>query len=80
VVEFIQKAAIRRYEIIYSVDRPGRHQQVFEAMFPVDNSEQGFLTNTGRFVGREEAGHIALASGQIAALKWPPRLYTEDLW
>ena len=80
--EVVVKAAIRRYGIVYAVDPPGRHRQVFDTMpaHDLDRAEQGFLTSIGRFVGREEAGHIALATGQIAALKWPPRLFTEDLW
>lgn len=43
--------------------------------------EQGFLTNTGRFVRREPAMRIATEAGQ---LKGEPmnarRLHTEDLW
>ena len=27
-----------------------------------------------------EGAEIALKSGQIDALKWPPCLYSEDLW
>jgi hypothetical protein len=41
---------------------------------------QGFVTDEGRFVDRLEGAAIALAAGQIAALKWPPDLYSEDLW
>jgi hypothetical protein len=42
---------------------------------------QGFLTNTNRFVDREEGAKIALASGQIKKLKYNrTTLYSEDLY
>jgi hypothetical protein len=40
--------------------------------------EQGFLTNTNRFVSREEAGEIAFAAGQTTEKK--TTLYSEDLY
>ena len=40
--------------------------------------EQGFLTNTNRFVDREEAAQIAFDSGQIDQHKIT--LYSEDLY
>lgn len=47
-----------------------------------DNSvgeyKQGFLTNEGNFVTREEAAVIALESGQISEPK--SYLFSEDLW
>lgn len=43
-----------------------------------DEKEQGFLTNTDRFVDRKEAVQIALASGQIQEPKH--YLFSEDLW
>lgn len=39
---------------------------------------QGFLTNTNRFVDREEAGRIAFVAEQTKELK--ERLYSEDLY
>ena len=42
---------------------------------------QGFLTNTNRFVDREEGAKIALESGQIEKLNYSKtRLYSEDLY
>ncbi len=38
--------------------------------FGIFEKEQGFLTNRNRFVGRVEAGKIALACGQIKELKF----------
>lgn len=43
-------------------------------------SQQGFITHTGAFVGRETAADIAIEAGQIDRLNWPPNLYSEDLW
>lgn len=40
--------------------------------------EQGFLTNTNRFVGREEAGKIAFEAGQTDELH--TTLYSENLY
>lgn len=49
---------------------------------PVDaqNFEQGFITNDNEFLDRHAAGRVAIAAGQIPALKWPPLLYSEDLY
>jgi len=44
----------------------------------VGEYEQGFLTNTNRFVGREEAGLIAFTAGQTKEFK--TTLYSEDLY
>ena len=40
--------------------------------------EQGFLTNTNRFVDREEGGQIAFDAGQTKDLR--TTLYSEDLY
>ncbi len=42
---------------------------------------QGFVTDTGRFITREEGAKLALASGQIKELKFnTKKLFSEDLW
>ena len=68
-----------------SLPPPARHHNILR--FMVDRGDptpivgrQGFMTNTGEFVDRETAGHIAIIAGQIERLKWPPNLYSEDLW
>ncbi len=43
-----------------------------------NTEEQGFLTNTNRFVDREEGAKIAFAAGQITEEK--KTLYSEDLY
>lgn len=40
--------------------------------------DQGFVTSTGRYVGREEAARIALAAGQVA--RRVQALTSEDLY
>ena len=63
---------------------PNRHwhlcQQIIEWGGNTDDFEQGFLTATGEYVDRRRAAELALACGQIATLKTPPDLYSEDLW
>lgn len=49
-----------------------------EAFKILRTEEQGFLTNTNRFVDREEAGEIAFAAGQTKELI--KRLHSEDLY
>jgi len=41
---------------------------------------QGFVNEKGQFLNRVEAGRAALESAQIMYLRWPPKLYSEDLW
>lgn len=43
-------------------------------------SEQGFVTNKGRFVDRREAMHIAEAADQIISFTKSDELYSEDLY
>lgn len=65
-----------------------RHHVIFELVgasarerreeWGIYEKDQGFLTNTNRFVTREEAAEIALKSGQI---KDPvTRLFSEDIY
>jgi hypothetical protein len=53
-------------------------RSVTNAVDGVGEYEQGFLTNTNRFVDRKEAGQIAFAAGQTEELK--TTLYSEDLY
>jgi hypothetical protein len=47
---------------------------------PIDNkAESGFITEEGKFVDRLTAADIAVKSGQIEELQWPPYLYSEDI-
>lgn len=86
-MERIVAAAVHAYGATWSLPRPARHHNVLWAIDKAGLSAiepgpeaQGFLTSEGRFVGRREAAGIAIAAGQIITTKWPPDLYSEDLW
>ena len=84
----IVAVAIRYKGMIISTPAPARHGDVLEAMhrafgdpgFAEDPINQGFLTDTGRYVERIPAVEIAVKAGQIEKPNWPPNLYSEDLW
>ena len=42
--------------------------------------EQGFVDEEGTFFDRVSAAAHAIACSQLAALRWPPNLYSEDMW
>lgn len=71
--------------IVHSLPSPNRHNDVIGMMYDLGyktpiNGEQGFITESGIFVKRRIAADMALITGQIKKLKWPPNLYSEDLW
>lgn len=90
--ETIAAAAIQCEGEVYSLPRPNRHHHILwrwaEVLAPQPQGAQlarargvqGFVTSAGRFVERIEAGALAMEAGQLTKLKWPPQLYTEDLW
>ena len=71
---------------IVSLPRPNRHSHVLWEIMDRDGEDaitghlQGFLDSSGEFRNRENAARIALEAGQIEALQWPPKLFSEDLW
>jgi hypothetical protein len=83
---YIVSAAIKtRTGAIHSIPPPARHHNIVHVLADdgheqVEGDEQGFLLNNGIFVNRIEGGKIAIDSGQINKLRWPPNLYSEDLW
>lgn len=74
--------------VLWSLPAPKRHHHIFALaafMGPLDEPpepcEQGFTTNTGRFVDRKEALAIAQAADQpIRKHGNIHELYSEDLW
>lgn len=85
--ERIAAAAIRMQGVVFTgirhhlIMHDMRHTH-FCKKEHVNDGVQGFITTTGRFVGREEARVIADAAGQI---RYPlpnasERLYSEELW
>jgi hypothetical protein len=74
----------RAVPVIVSAPPPARHHNLFIAYDRLGApDESGFLTSTGRFVGRAEALRIAKAAGQ-PLIDHPSRhetlLFSEDLW
>lgn len=81
----IVAAAIRCNGLTFTMPRPARHFNIMAAMpskiaSRVKPSEQGFLTDDGQFVGREEAKAIASAAGQLLNETPHAELFSEDLW
>lgn len=94
--ERIEAAAIFMDDVIWSVPPPGRHHDVIRYIaeqrpwqVPI-TGEQGFITNTGRFVDRSKGAEIAWAAGQVRDCvdadgmvmrrPEPDRLFSEDMW
>jgi hypothetical protein len=78
----ITAAAIRKDGIIYTGTR---HCFIIRDSSPsfgfFRNAEQGFVTDKGEFLNREEAAKYALEHGQIVGLKFNSKhLFSEDLW
>lgn len=78
-------AAIRTEQDTYELPPPARHHDVMYEMVmrghavPI-TGEQGFIDDQRGFVTRWKAAQIALTQKQIKKLRWPPELYSEDLW
>lgn len=83
--EKIVAVAIRHKGLIVTLPAPARHGDVLHPLYAITGElvgpgDQGFMTSTGRFVGRRAAAGIAINAEQILEPKWPPDLYSEDLW
>jgi hypothetical protein len=72
---------------VFALPRPARHHHVMWTRLLISGqrttgeAEQGFLTTTGRFVGREEAFEIATRHNQIIEKHGSPGLlFSEDVW
>ena len=90
----VVSAALRNADTgeVYSLPPPARHNHLLHGWWsdrrPPNTQitsycrppEQGFLLSDGSFATRKEAARVAINAGQILELKWPPLLYTEDLW
>lgn len=82
--ERIISAAILYKGLIVTLPPPARHYSILHPLGAIVGEvigpdEQGFLTSTGRFVGRIEARDIAV---QVMGIKPAHRrdLFSEDLW
>lgn len=76
----------KRTKLCFTLPAPNRHVDVLSAMRmgQIDGDspdfEQGFILETGEFVDRWNGARHAKHSRQIEKLRWPPDLYSEDLW
>jgi len=79
----IKESAIVQNGVVYT---GRRHHDVIRKIVETTGirpvtGEQGFVTDDGRFVSREEAAKIALSCGQIQKLTFHSReLFSEDLY
>lgn len=78
-------AAIQQNRLIFILPQPSRHHHILHLMAELGlptpiTGKQGFINSYGDFVDRELGAQIAIADGQIQKLRWPPDLYSEDLW
>lgn len=79
----ITAAAVKDTEgNVWVLPKPCRHCHVLWLIHDLGlkRSTQGFVDSTGKFLDRFEAAALALSSGQLQKLQWPPQLYSEDLW
>lgn len=76
----IIKAAIKIGNKIYECRRhfEGIQAAVLDGADRVNQDQQGFITDEGKYVSREEAAKIAFKAGQTKKIKNP--LMSEHLW
>lgn len=81
----IVSAAVKCNGLILSLPRPARHHHILKQMHEKDArncrpSDQGFLTDTGRFLPRDLALMVAEKANQLKCAPRGRELYSEDLW
>lgn len=84
----IVAAAIRMGEgdVVSGIPFTERHHHIIQKIAKERNIRpvkgiQGFLTDKGLFLNREDAANHALECGQIVDLKFHSRqLFSEDMW
>jgi len=86
-MESIVGAAVQWQGLVFCLPPPKRHHDILHLMTAIGlpkiaHQEQGFLTNTGRYVNRLDALEIAKAAGQNPKMANAPYLglFSEDLW
>lgn len=88
--EIIVASAIRALNgDVYSVMKPGRHHHCIammhehyasEVYISGNTDDNGFMTNTNRYIDRKEARELVIANGQAKYIMHPEELYSENLW
>ena len=73
--------------VIRQLPRPYRHHHVIEMVYvdsgfrPVTTEDQGFFTNTGRYLNREEALVVAKKANQLLPRHHhATELFSESVW
>ena len=70
----------------YDLPAPNRHHNVIHLLASkglpgrVKPDDQGFYTDTGEYLDREQAREYALRIGQITKAAHSRDLFSEDLW
>jgi len=78
--------AIRYNGLVCALPRPARHHHVINAIASATGEgvggqhEQGFVTDTGKFLGRVGARQLATDNGQYRGDGKGQQLFSEDLW
>ena len=70
----IRAPAIKTYSGKVMAGKQGQHHKDIGS-----SGKRGFVTNAGKFVGREPAARIAKSSGQVSKTRTPGKLHSEDL-
>lgn len=82
----ILTAAVKTSDgVIHIMPRPKGHDDIVHALWKAKEYKrkikiEGFLADDGNFYNRREAGKIAMNSGQVTKLEYPPTLFSEDIW
>lgn len=84
----ITHVAVRYNGVVYSAPRPARHHDLIRCICEATGADEvdatvngGFIhPKTGSFMDRAQAAHYAKLCGQIDKLRYPPQLYSEELW
>ena len=82
-METIVGVAVRYKNKIYTLLAPNRHHDVIKEIHNQTGDmnivgEQGFITNTERFLDRQDAARLAFVNGQIQI--FVHELFSENLW
>ena len=70
----------------FDLPKPNRHHNVIRHLVSIGKSGrvrpdgQGFYTDTGEYLGREQAREYALRIGQVTKTDHQRELFSEDLW
>lgn len=84
----IHAVAIKYKGVLYTLPQPARHYELMHLInedtgnnFIFGQGENGFITDTGEFLGRVGAGKHALACGQCKSIASASgELYSEEVW